>query len=78
MRIFICETLNGSIKNNLQYNISPLTMFFMFLVKLRHISAQVKVLFASADNNKKNQLKDSLRDAGKGHLKSLIFSLRQS
>lgn len=53
-------------------------MFFMFLVKLRHISAQVKVLFASADNNKKNQLKDSLRDAGKGHLKSLIFSLRQS
>lgn len=35
-----------------------------------------RLLFAAADNNKKNQLEDSLRDVGKGHLKSLIFSLR--
>lgn len=33
-------------------------------------------MFASADNDKKNQLEDSLRDTGKGRLKSLIFSLR--
>lgn len=44
----------------------------MFLVKLRHICAQVKI-FVSVDDNKKNKLEDSLGDSGKGHLKSLIF-----